>query len=79
MTPATVSRSASSVTGLLTRGLLGVSHRYQVITSKALTAHNNLAGHLLALHERPLVAPVEDALWPDRAALRWHREECLLG
>ena len=49
-------------------GLLGVSQRYQVITSKALTAHNNIAGHLLTLHERPLVAP---------DALRWHREQCL--
>ena len=58
-------------------GLLGVSHRYQVITSKALTAHNNIAGHLLTLHERPLVALIEDALWPDRNALRWHREQCL--
>ena len=32
---------------------------------------------LLTLHERPLVAPVEGALWPDRDALRWHREQCL--
>ena len=60
-------------------GLLGVSHRYQVITSKALTAHNNIAGHLLTLHERPLVVPVEEALWPDRDALRWHRAQALRG
>ena len=53
-------------------GLLGVSHRYQVITSKALTAHNTL-------HERPLVVPVEEALWPDRDALRWHRAQALRG
>ncbi len=58
-------------------GLLGVSHRYQVIASKALTAYNNIAGHLLTLHERPLVTPVEEALWPDRAALRWHRAQAL--
>ena len=32
---------------------------------------------LLTLHERPLVAPVDGALWPDRDALRWHREQCL--
>lgn len=55
----------NSVTGALEEGLLGVSQRYQVITSKALTAHNNIAGHLLTLHERPLVTP---------DALRWHGE-----
>ena len=58
-------------------GLLGVSQHYQVITTKALTAYGNIAGHLLTLHERPIFQPVEAALWPDRDALRWHRAECL--
>jgi len=44
---------------------------------KAANAQGNIAGHLLTLHERPLVAPVDGALWPDRDALRWHREQCL--
>ena len=58
-------------------GLLGVSHHYQVIATKALTAYGNIAGHPLTLHERPIFQPVEAALWPDRDALRWHRAECL--
>jgi putative restriction endonuclease len=58
-------------------GLLGVSHHYQVIATKALTAYGNIAGHLLTLHERPIFQPVEATLWPDRDALRWHRAECL--
>jgi hypothetical protein len=33
----------------------------------------------LTLHERPLVAPVDEAFWPDRAALRWHRAQALRG
>ena len=58
-------------------GLLGVSHRYQVIATKALTAYGNIAGHLLTLHERPIFQPLETALWPAHDALRWHREQCL--
>jgi putative restriction endonuclease len=58
-------------------GLLGVSHHYQVIATKALTAYGNIAGHLLTLHEQPIFQPVEVALWPDRDALHWHRTACL--
>jgi len=44
-------------------GLLSVSHCGQVSAAKALTANNNIAGHLLTLHARPLIALVDKARW----------------
>jgi putative restriction endonuclease len=59
-------------------GLLGVSGEYRVLTSRLLAASENVPGHLLTLAGRGILGPGEEALWPTREALVWHRREVFL-
>jgi putative restriction endonuclease len=56
-------------------GLLGVAADYVVIASRQLHLNDNIPGHLLALERRTIIGPADEALWPDRNALGWHRRE----
>jgi len=55
-------------------GMVGVSTKYQVLLSKELRVTKNLPGHLLTVENRQILGPVEDNLWPDLDALKWHRK-----
>jgi putative restriction endonuclease len=54
-------------------GLVGISSRYQVVTSPQLATGQNVPGHLLTLNGRGIIGPSERPFWPDREALNWHR------
>ena len=56
-------------------GLMGVTGRYTVLTSRQLSQFPNLPGHLAPLTGRGIFLPAEDALAPDRDALAWHRRK----
>ncbi len=56
-------------------GLVGVSSRYEVITSSQLSATHNVPGHLLTLEGRSIIGPIEEPLWPDLDSLKWHRRK----
>jgi putative restriction endonuclease len=54
-------------------GLVGISSRYTVITSPQLTTDRNVPGQMVKLVDRTIIGPSEDAIWPDLAAIEWHR------
>ncbi len=56
-------------------GLLGVNEDYTMLTAPELRAAHNLPAHLGALSGQPMLRPADRALWPDRRALAWHRQE----
>jgi putative restriction endonuclease len=58
-------------------GLLGVSRRYEVISSGQLGILDNLPGYLTNLEGRGIVGPSQRVFWPDIESLRWHRENVL--
>jgi len=53
-------------------GLVGVSSRYEVITSPQLAIERNVPGHLLTLSGRGILGPAERYLLPDQESLSWH-------
>lgn len=60
-------------------GLTGVSTKYQVVLSRELRMMSqNLPGHLLTVENRQMLGPVDDDLWPDKDALKWHRQNVFL-
>ena len=54
-------------------GLLGVSDRYTLSTASQLSIAPNLPGHLAPLAGRNIFLPGDEALYPDREMLKWHR------
>ena len=54
-------------------GLASVSSRYTMLLSQDLRTAHNLAGHLLALENRPIMGPADSVFQPDQEALNWHR------
>ena len=55
-------------------GLMSVSDTYTVVLSRDLSAGYNAPGHLSTLAQRGIVGPEDEDLWPDRKALKWHRD-----
>lgn len=55
-------------------GLLGVSQRYEVVTSGQLNVLDNLPGYLTNFEGRGIVGPAQKPFWPDTVSLRWHRK-----
>jgi hypothetical protein len=53
--------------------LLGVSDGYLILAAAELWANANLPAHVAALVEQAMLLPADHALWPDPAALQWHR------
>jgi putative restriction endonuclease len=60
-------------------GLLGVSEQYTLLAAKQLSAAPNVPGHLATLPGRNIFLPNDDALWPDKAMLQWHRKNLFGG
>jgi putative restriction endonuclease len=56
-------------------GMIGVSAKYEVLTSSQLTGFDNLPSYVLPLKGRGIIHPVDDKFMPDLAALDWHRKE----
>jgi putative restriction endonuclease len=56
-------------------GLIGISAKYEVMTSPQLTAFENLPSYVLPLKGRGIIHPIEDKFMPDLDALEWHRRE----
>ena len=54
-------------------GLLGVTGRYTLLAARQLSLEPNLPGHLAPLQGRGIFLPGEAVLYPDTAALAWHR------
>ncbi len=54
-------------------GLIAFSDSYKTKLSPQLTAVSNLPGYLLTCDGRKLLGPQDDALWPFRDSIRWHR------
>ena len=56
-------------------GLIGVSGKYEVITSPQLNTNNNLPSYIVTLAGRGIIHPVEEKFMPDLDNLAWHRKE----
>jgi putative restriction endonuclease len=56
-------------------GLLAASAKYQVILSLQLSAKYNIPAHLPTLNGKVMSLPKEQAFWPNREALKRHRED----
>jgi putative restriction endonuclease len=54
-------------------GLMGVSEKYDVITSRKISANPNVPGFLLTLSGRSIIPPVDRGLWPAQQYLAEHR------
>jgi putative restriction endonuclease len=56
-------------------GLLTITHDYRIKLSPQLNTAMNAPKHLLKLEKQPIIAPLDEALWPSRESLKWHRSE----
>jgi putative restriction endonuclease len=56
-------------------GLIGVSAKYEVITSPQLTANSNLPSYIVTLAGRGIIHPIEEKFLPNLDNLAWHRKE----
>lgn len=56
-------------------GLLGVSSKYEVITSPQLNLNSNLPSYIATLAGRGIIHPIEEKFMPDLDNLAWHRKE----
>lgn len=56
-------------------GLIGVSAKYEVITSPQLNTNNNLPSYIVTLAGRGIIHPIEEKFMPDLYNLAWHRKE----
>lgn len=56
-------------------GMLGVSNKYKVITSRSIGIEPNVPGLLLTLADRSIIPPAETNLWPALELLAEHRRE----
>jgi putative restriction endonuclease len=54
-------------------GLLSVSDKYKIITSRRLHSNENIAGHLITFDNREIFKPSEIYLWPSLLSLEYHR------
>jgi len=54
-------------------GMIGVSERYDVITSSQIAAKPNVPGFLLTLSGHGIIPPADQALWPAQQYLSEHR------
>uniref|UniRef100_C6E152 HNH nuclease n=1 Tax=Geobacter sp. (strain M21) TaxID=443144 RepID=C6E152_GEOSM len=55
------------------RGMIGVSDRYNVITSRHIGAEPNVPGFLTTLAGRSIIPPANPELWPAKEYLSQHR------
>ena len=60
-------------------GLLAASAQYAVVVSGLVSATYNVPAHLPSLAGRGLKLPEEEAFWPSREGLKWHRQEIYRG
>ena len=60
-------------------GMLGVSDRYTVITSRSIAIDPNVPGLLLTLSGRGIIGPQAHDLWPAQDYLHEHRQEWRLS
>ncbi len=56
-------------------GLIGISAKYQVMTSPQLNADSNLPSYIVTLAGRGIIHPAEEKFLPDIDNLAWHRRE----
>jgi putative restriction endonuclease len=56
-------------------GLVGVSGKYQILTSPQIKIDDNISGHIGTLNQRDLILPSEEAFYPETEYLKWHRRE----
>ena len=56
-------------------GMVGVSDKYVVLTSRQIALKSNVPGSLQTLTGRLIVAPDDESFWPAQEYLRWHRRE----
>ena len=60
-------------------GMLAVSERYTVMTSKRLAGGENLGWHLVTVAGRGILLPEVEELHPSREKVAWHRRELFAG
>lgn len=56
-------------------GMVSVSDKYVVITSRQLSANRNIPGLVVTLGGRNIITPKEKSFWPDVDALNWHKQK----
>jgi putative restriction endonuclease len=56
-------------------GMMGVSDKYEVITSRQIAANPNVPGFLVTLSGRGIILPEDRDLWPAKENLAEHRQE----
>lgn len=59
-------------------GLLGISSKYIVLTSKQLSKNHNIPSHLTTLSGRSIIGPLDEFLWPELDSLNWHYQKVFL-
>lgn len=60
-------------------GMVGISNKYEVLTSPQLTAFDNLPSYMLPLKGRGIIHPVDEKFMPDSLSLEWHRSNIFRG
>ena len=59
-------------------GLVTVSDSLRIEVSTAIRLDPNLPGHLASFQDRDIILPKDQAMYPSRENLAWHREECFV-
>ena len=60
-------------------GLVTVSDALRIEISTAIRRDPNLPGHLASFQDRDIILPEDQAMYPSRENLAWHRKECFVG
>lgn len=60
------------------KGMLGISDEFTVITSRQISMNPNLPGSILTLADRKIIPPKDEALWPAKEYITWHRANVLI-
>jgi predicted restriction endonuclease len=59
--------------------MIGISAKYEVLTSPQLVAFDNLPSYVLPLKGRGIIHPVDEKFMPDISSLEWHRSNIFRG
>ena len=54
-------------------GLISISDKYKILTSRRLNINNNIAGHINTFENRDIVKPHDTYLWPAQNSVKYHR------
>lgn len=59
--------------------MIGISAKYEVLTSPQLVAFDNLPSYVLPPKGRGIIHPIDEKFVPDLSSLEWHRNKIFRG